>query len=154
MSRIGANAFEHFRRAALRSAPSSSRCQRDMSLRIRSHCISARRTLRCRRNGLSRCFAVMSQFESLLPTQSSLSALCKNQADRVETRVDGRWPSSWGPSRHFPPKIRSDVALGGGDRSFGAMRGFYVVRKSTRPDPLIHSSNGAADINCDAVGMG
>jgi hypothetical protein len=34
MSRIGANAFEHFRRAALRSAPSSSRCQRDMSLRI------------------------------------------------------------------------------------------------------------------------
>jgi hypothetical protein len=30
--------------------------------------ISARRTLRCRRNGLSRCFAVMSQFESLLPT--------------------------------------------------------------------------------------
>jgi hypothetical protein len=44
MSRIGANAFEHFRRAALRSAPSSSRCQRDMSLRIRSHCISARRT--------------------------------------------------------------------------------------------------------------
>src|SRR3984893_12471063 len=29
--------------------------------------ISARRTLRCRRNGLSRCFAVMSQFESLLP---------------------------------------------------------------------------------------
>ena len=37
MSRIGANAFEHFRRAALRSAPSSSRCQRDMSLRIRSH---------------------------------------------------------------------------------------------------------------------
>ena len=33
-SRIGANAFEHFRRAALRSAPSSSRCQRDMSLRI------------------------------------------------------------------------------------------------------------------------
>jgi hypothetical protein len=33
MSRIGANAFEHFRRAALRSAPSSSRCQRDMSLR-------------------------------------------------------------------------------------------------------------------------
>jgi hypothetical protein len=29
---------------------------------------SARRTLRCRRNGLSRCFAVMSQFESLLPT--------------------------------------------------------------------------------------
>jgi hypothetical protein len=41
MSRIGANAFEHFRRAALRSAPSSSRCQRP-----------ARRTLRCRRNGL------------------------------------------------------------------------------------------------------
>jgi hypothetical protein len=36
-SRIGANAFEHFRRAALRSAPSSSRCQRDMSLLIRSH---------------------------------------------------------------------------------------------------------------------
>ena len=36
MSRIGANAFEHFRRAALRSAPSSLRCQRDMSLRIRS----------------------------------------------------------------------------------------------------------------------
>jgi len=34
MSRIGANAFEHFRRAALRSAPSSSRCQRDMSLHI------------------------------------------------------------------------------------------------------------------------
>jgi hypothetical protein len=30
MSRIGANAFEHFRRAALRSAPSSSRCQRDI----------------------------------------------------------------------------------------------------------------------------
>jgi hypothetical protein len=29
VSRIGANAFEHFRRAALRSAPSSSRCQRD-----------------------------------------------------------------------------------------------------------------------------
>jgi hypothetical protein len=28
MSRIGANAFGHFRRAALRSAPSSSRCQR------------------------------------------------------------------------------------------------------------------------------
>ncbi len=28
---------EHFRRAALRSAPSSSRCQRDMSLRVRSH---------------------------------------------------------------------------------------------------------------------
>lgn len=80
--------------------------------------------------------------------------ICKSLADRVETRVDGRWPSSWGPSRHFPPKIRSDVALGGGDRSFGAMRGFYVVRKSTRPDPLIHSSNGAADINCDAVGMG
>jgi hypothetical protein len=26
MSRIGANAFEHFRRAALRSAPTSSRC--------------------------------------------------------------------------------------------------------------------------------
>jgi hypothetical protein len=67
ISRIGANAFEHFRRAALRSAPSSSRCQRDMSLRIRSHCISARRTLRCRRNGLSRCFAVMPQFEFLLP---------------------------------------------------------------------------------------
>ena len=59
-----------------------------------------------------------------------------------------------GPLSPFPPKIRSDVALGGGDRSFGAMRGFYVVRKSTRPDPLIHSSNGAADINCDAVGMG
>jgi hypothetical protein len=59
MSRIGANAFEHIRRAALRSAPSSSRCQRDMSLRIRSHCISARRTLRCRRNGLSRCFACL-----------------------------------------------------------------------------------------------
>jgi hypothetical protein len=33
MSRIVA-AFEHFRRTALRSAPSSSRCQRDMSLRI------------------------------------------------------------------------------------------------------------------------
>ena len=60
MSRIGADAFEHFRSAVLRSAPSSPRCQRDMSLRIRSHCISARRTLRCRRNGLSRCFAVMS----------------------------------------------------------------------------------------------
>ena len=58
MSRIGDKRFEHFRHAALRSAPSSSRCQRDMSLRIRSHCISARRTLRCRRNGLSRCFAV------------------------------------------------------------------------------------------------
>jgi len=85
---------------------------------------------------------------------NSSTGWCTNQADRVETRVDGRWPSSWGPSRHFPPKIRSDVALGGGDRSFGAMRGFYVVRKSTRPDPLIHSSNGAADINCDAVGMG
>ena len=81
-------------------------------------------------------------------------ALCIGLSDPVETRVDGRWPSSWGPSRHFPPKIRADVALGGGDRSFGAMRGFYVVRKSTRPDPLIHSSNGAADINCDAVGMG
>jgi hypothetical protein len=37
MSRVGANAFEHFRRAALRSAPSSSRCQRDMSLRVRSN---------------------------------------------------------------------------------------------------------------------
>ena len=70
MSRIGANAFKHFRRATLRSAPSSSRCPRDMSLRIRSHCISARRTLRCRRNGLSRCFAVMSQFESLLSTDT------------------------------------------------------------------------------------
>ena len=34
MSRIGANALEHFRRAALRSAPGSPRCQRDMSLRI------------------------------------------------------------------------------------------------------------------------
>jgi len=65
MSRIGANAFEHFRRAALRSAPSSSRCQRDMCLRIRSQCISARRALRCRRNGLSLCFALMSQYESL-----------------------------------------------------------------------------------------
>jgi hypothetical protein len=71
--RISANAFEHFRRAALRSAPSSSRCQRDMSLRIRSHCISARRTLRCRCNGLSRCFAVMSQFEFLLPTKRSFT---------------------------------------------------------------------------------
>jgi hypothetical protein len=30
-------AVAHFRRAALRSASSSSRCQRDMSLRIRSH---------------------------------------------------------------------------------------------------------------------
>jgi len=60
LSRIGANVFEHFRRAALRSAPSSSRCQRDMSLRICSHRISARRTLRCRRNGPSRCIAVMS----------------------------------------------------------------------------------------------
>jgi hypothetical protein len=28
---------EDFRPAALRSAPSSSRCQRDLSLRIRSH---------------------------------------------------------------------------------------------------------------------
>ena len=39
MSKIGANAFEHFRRVALSSAPVSSRCNRDMSLRIRSHCI-------------------------------------------------------------------------------------------------------------------
>src|SRR6202011_5440484 len=31
MSRIGANAFKLFRRAALHSAPSSSRCQRDIS---------------------------------------------------------------------------------------------------------------------------
>ena len=71
------------------------------------------------------------------------------------------WKHGWmedgrqvGAPLHFPPKIRSDFALGGGDRSFGAMRGFYVVRKSTRPDPLNRSSNGAADINCDAVGMG
>jgi hypothetical protein len=58
MSRIGADAFEHFRRAALRSAP----VHRDASATGvcgRSYCISAR-TLRCRRNGLSRCFAVMS----------------------------------------------------------------------------------------------
>jgi hypothetical protein len=39
-------------------------------LRIMLRIGSARRTLRCSRNGLSRCFAVMSQFESLLPTQS------------------------------------------------------------------------------------
>jgi hypothetical protein len=51
--------FEHFRRAALRSAPSSSRCQRD-EFADPLTLISARRTLRCRRNGLSRCFAVMS----------------------------------------------------------------------------------------------
>jgi hypothetical protein len=31
MSRIGSNAFEHFRPAALRSAPSLLRCQRDMN---------------------------------------------------------------------------------------------------------------------------
>ncbi len=74
MSKIGTNAFEHFRRAALRSAPSSSRCQRDMSLRIPSHCISARRTLRCRRNGLSRCFVVVSRFNFLLPTLPGRSA--------------------------------------------------------------------------------
>jgi hypothetical protein len=37
--------------------------------------ISARRTLRCRRNGLSRCFAVMFQFKSLLPTQSGPSTV-------------------------------------------------------------------------------
>src|ERR1700730_16300127 len=43
--------------------------------------ISARRTLRCRRNGLSRCFAVMSQFESLLSTQSrSASALAEESS--------------------------------------------------------------------------
>jgi hypothetical protein len=52
MSRIVA-AFEHFRRAALRSAPSSSRCQRDMSLRI--SLTLHFRSLRCRHNGLSRC---------------------------------------------------------------------------------------------------
>ena len=45
--------------------------------------ISARRTLRCRRNGLSRCFAVMSPFESLLPTQSRspIYGRCAPQAD-------------------------------------------------------------------------
>src|ERR1700730_2768404 len=48
-SRIGANAFEHFRRAALRSAPNSSRCQRDMSSRISLTAFSLR------------CFAVMSR---------------------------------------------------------------------------------------------
>ena len=91
MSRIGANAFKHFRRAALRSAPSSSRCQRDMSLRIRSHCISARRTLRCRRNGLSRCFAVMSQFESLLPTLCGSSIYRCYAPGRGVSRHNQNW---------------------------------------------------------------
>jgi len=68
VSRIGANAFEHFRRAALRSAPSSSSMPaRDISLR---HCISARRTLQVPPQCLSRCFAVTSRFESLLPTDA------------------------------------------------------------------------------------
>src|ERR1700720_1489978 len=49
LSRIGAIAFGHLRRAALRS--------------IRSHCISARRTLRCRRNGLSRCSGARQPFD-------------------------------------------------------------------------------------------
>jgi hypothetical protein len=81
MSRIVAT-FVHFHRAALRSAPSSSRRQRDMSLRISLTLISARRMLRCRRNGLSRCFAVMSQIESLLPTLCGSSAGSKNQEFR------------------------------------------------------------------------
>ena len=63
-------------------------------MRIRSHCISPRRTLICRRNGLSRCFAVTSQYESLLPDSKQKSDLrplfCANTGhSRMQSGLTG-----------------------------------------------------------------
>jgi hypothetical protein len=57
--------------------------------------ISARRTLTCRRNGLSRCFAVMSQ----LPTpngHSSPRGVCGNGRSRSITAHERNFVQPWG----------------------------------------------------------
>jgi hypothetical protein len=102
MSRIGANVFEHFRRAALRSGfqfiamPARYEFADPLTL------ISARRTLTCRRNGLSRCFAVMSQ----LPT------LCGSSAEEPGmTQVEPKWTMNLVRSRILERNPSSDLTL-------------------------------------------